>query len=86
LRWANSRLTCPSKRSEPHLPPLCCSECHGWAADQRCLLSQETTVIVSMVFSRSKVLEKEVFLFQRLDAERRGQMLHLKVGRRLTLP
>lgn len=42
-------------------------------------LSQETTVIVSMVFSRSKVLEKEVFLFQRLDAERRGQMLHLKV-------
>mmetsp|Transcript_5335 Transcript_5335/g.13525 ORF Transcript_5335/g.13525 Transcript_5335/m.13525 type:complete len:607 (+) Transcript_5335:274-2094(+) len=42
------------------------------------LLDKETTVIVSMVFSRSKVLEKEVFLFQRLDAERRGQMLHLK--------
>jgi hypothetical protein len=52
----------------------------------RCLVPQETTVIVSMVFSRSKVLEKEVFLFQRLDAERRGQMLHLKVGRRLHLP
>jgi vacuolar protein sorting-associated protein 45 len=42
------------------------------------LLDKETTAMVSMVYSRSKVLEKEVFLFQRLDAERRGEMLHLK--------
>ena len=42
------------------------------------LLDKETTAMVSMVYSRSKVLEKEVFLFQRLDAEKRGEMLHLK--------
>ncbi|KAJ1480060.1 Sec1-like protein [Baffinella frigidus] len=42
------------------------------------LLDKETTGVVSMVCSRSQVLEKEVFLFQRLDAQRRGQMLHLK--------
>mmetsp|Transcript_1481 Transcript_1481/g.3326 ORF Transcript_1481/g.3326 Transcript_1481/m.3326 type:complete len:594 (-) Transcript_1481:583-2364(-) len=42
------------------------------------LLDKETTVMVSMVCSRSQVLEKEVFLFQRLDAQRRGQMLHMK--------
>ena len=34
--------------------------------------------MVSMVISRSQVLEKEVFLFQRIDAQGRGQMLHLK--------
>ena len=38
----------------------------------------QTTAMVSMVISRSQVLEKEVFLFQRLDAQGRGQMLHLK--------
>ena len=42
------------------------------------LLDKETTAMVSMVISRSQVLEKEVFLFQRLDAQGRGQMLHLK--------
>ncbi|EKX54512.1 vacuolar protein sorting 45B [Guillardia theta CCMP2712] len=42
------------------------------------LLDKETTAIVSMVISRSQVLEKEVFLFQRLDAGGRGRMLHLK--------
>ena len=39
------------------------------------LLDKETTGVVSMVCSRSQVLEKEVFLFQRLDAQRRGQVL-----------
>jgi len=34
--------------------------------------------MVSMVISLSQVLEKEVFLFQRIDAQGRGQMLHLK--------
>jgi len=38
----------------------------------------QTTAMVSMVISRSQVLEKEVFLFQRIDAQGRGQMLHLK--------
>lgn len=42
-----------------------------------CVLYQ-TTAMVSMVISRSQVLEKEVFLFQRIDAQGRGQMLHLK--------
>ena len=42
------------------------------------LLDRETTAMVSMVISRSQVLEKEVFLFQRIDAQGRGQMLHLK--------
>lgn len=41
------------------------------------LLDKETTGVVSMVCSRSQVLEKEVFLFQRLDAQRRGQVFSL---------
>ena len=39
------------------------------------LLDKETTSVVSMVCSRSQVLEMEVFLFQRLDAQRRGQVM-----------
>ncbi len=57
-----------------------CAEGHPAYWQKNCKFWQETTLIVSMVFSRSKVLEKEVFLFQRLDAEKRGQMLHLKVS------
>jgi hypothetical protein len=42
------------------------------------MLTFQTTAIVSMVINRSQVLEKEVFLFQRIDAQGRGEMLHLK--------
>jgi hypothetical protein len=43
-----------------------------------CSVLYQTTAMVSMVISLSQVLEKEVFLFQRIDAQGRCQMLHLK--------
>ena len=53
-----------------------------WKFALRCFFPDmrafQTTAIVSMVISRSQVLEKEVFLFQRIDAQGRGEMLHLK--------
>ena len=54
-----------------------CSHMRTRASHTFCVLYQ-TTAMVSMVISRSQVLEKEVFLFQRIDAQGRGQMLHLK--------
>jgi hypothetical protein len=42
------------------------------------LLDKETTGIVSMVYSQSQILQKEVYLFERLDAKNRDFMAHLK--------
>ena len=43
------------------------------------LLDAETTKIVSTVFSQSELLEQEVFLVERLDADKGDQLFHLKV-------
>lgn len=43
------------------------------------LLDADTTRIVSTVYSQSEILEQEVYLVERLDADRRDQLLHLKV-------
>ncbi len=43
------------------------------------LLDAETTKIVSTVYSQSEILEQEVYLVERLDVERKEQLLHLKV-------
>ena len=42
------------------------------------LLDAETTGIVSTVYSQSEILEREVFLVQRLDIDRGEQLFHLK--------
>jgi len=42
------------------------------------LLDAETTAIVSTVYSQSEILEREVFLVQRLDIDRGEQLFHLK--------
>jgi vacuolar protein sorting-associated protein 45 len=42
------------------------------------LLDKETTGIVSMVYTQSQILQKEVFLFEKLDAPNREVMGHLK--------
>lgn len=42
------------------------------------LLDSETTRVVSTVFSQSEILEHEVYLVERLEAERGDQLLHLK--------
>ena len=43
------------------------------------LLDAETTRFVSTVYSQSEILEQEVYLVERLDVERKEQLLHLKV-------
>lgn len=43
------------------------------------LLDADTTRIVSTVYSQSEILEQEVYLVERLDADRRDQLFHLKV-------
>ena len=43
------------------------------------LLDAETTAIVATVYSQSEILEREVFLVQRLDIDRGEQLFHLKV-------
>eukprot|EP01118_Nematostelium_gracile_P017013 TRINITY_DN7149_c0_g1_i2.p1 TRINITY_DN7149_c0_g1~~TRINITY_DN7149_c0_g1_i2.p1 ORF type:complete len:395 (-),score=104.61 TRINITY_DN7149_c0_g1_i2:24-1208(-) len=42
------------------------------------LLDKETTGIVSMVYTQSQVLQKEVYLFERIDVANRESMPHLK--------
>ncbi|KAL0041923.1 hypothetical protein WJX79_009001 [Trebouxia sp. C0005] len=42
------------------------------------LLDADTTRIVSTVYSQSEILEQEVYLVERLDADRRDQLFHLK--------
>ena len=47
------------------------------------LLDAETTAIVSTVYSQSEILEREVFLVQRLDIDRGEQLFHLKACNRV---
>ncbi|XP_044305169.1 vacuolar protein sorting-associated protein 45 [Varanus komodoensis] len=42
------------------------------------LMDKETTGIVSMVYSQSEILQKEVYLFERIDSTSRETMKHLK--------
>ncbi|XP_074639862.1 vacuolar protein sorting-associated protein 45-like [Acropora palmata] len=42
------------------------------------LMDKETTGIVSMVYTQSEVLQKEVYLFERVDSSGRESMKHLK--------
>lgn len=41
------------------------------------LMDKETTSIVSMVYAQSEILQKEVYLFERIDAPGRETMKHL---------
>uniref|UniRef100_A0A8C5WQL2 Uncharacterized protein n=1 Tax=Laticauda laticaudata TaxID=8630 RepID=A0A8C5WQL2_LATLA len=42
------------------------------------LMDKETTSIVSMVYTQSEILQKEVYLFERIDSANRESMKHLK--------
>ncbi|XP_006001639.1 vacuolar protein sorting-associated protein 45 [Latimeria chalumnae] len=42
------------------------------------LMDKETTSIVSMVYTQSEILLKEVYLFERIDSMNRDSMKHLK--------
>ncbi|XP_064621075.1 vacuolar protein sorting-associated protein 45-like [Lineus longissimus] len=42
------------------------------------LMDKDTTSIVSMVYAQSEILQKEVYLFERIDAGGRETMKHLK--------
>lgn len=45
------------------------------------LLDAETTRVVSTVYSQSEILEQEVYLVERVDADKGDQLFHLKVWR-----
>ncbi|XP_068109331.1 vacuolar protein sorting-associated protein 45 [Hyperolius riggenbachi] len=42
------------------------------------LMDKETTSFVSMVYTQSEILQKEVYLFERIDSANRESMKHLK--------
>ncbi|KAI7798778.1 vacuolar protein sorting-associated protein 45 [Triplophysa rosa] len=42
------------------------------------LMDKETTSIVSMVYTQSEILQKEVYLFERIDSQNRDNTKHLK--------
>lgn len=42
------------------------------------IMDRETTSIVSMVYTQSEILQKEVYLFERIDSAHRESMKHLK--------
>lgn len=46
------------------------------------LLDAETTRVVSTVYSQSEILEQEVYLVERVDADKGDQLFHLKVQQR----
>lgn len=41
------------------------------------MLDKDTTGMVSMVYTQSEILQKEVYLFERIDAEGRAPMTHM---------
>uniref|UniRef100_A0A803TN58 Uncharacterized protein n=1 Tax=Anolis carolinensis TaxID=28377 RepID=A0A803TN58_ANOCA len=43
-----------------------------------CSLTHFGTSIVSMVYTQSEILQKEVYLFERIDSPNRESMKHLK--------
>lgn len=43
------------------------------------VLDEDTTKMVSMVYSQSEILEQEVFLVEKLDTRGGEQLFHLKV-------
>lgn len=43
------------------------------------LMDRETTGIVSMVYTKSEISQKEVYLFETIDAKHKDDMKHLKV-------
>uniref|UniRef100_A0A8C3UV57 Uncharacterized protein n=1 Tax=Catharus ustulatus TaxID=91951 RepID=A0A8C3UV57_CATUS len=42
------------------------------------LMDRETTGAVSVVYTQSEILQREVYLFERLDSPNREPMKHLK--------
>uniref|UniRef100_A0A8D3EDU4 Vacuolar protein sorting-associated protein 45 n=1 Tax=Scophthalmus maximus TaxID=52904 RepID=A0A8D3EDU4_SCOMX len=42
------------------------------------LMDRETTSIVSVVYTQSEILQREVYLFERIDSQSRDSMKHLK--------
>uniref|UniRef100_A0A8C4ZU69 Vacuolar protein sorting-associated protein 45 n=1 Tax=Gadus morhua TaxID=8049 RepID=A0A8C4ZU69_GADMO len=42
------------------------------------LMDKDTTSIVSMVYTQSEILQKEVYLLERIDSQNRDNMKHLK--------
>ncbi|KAG5842723.1 hypothetical protein ANANG_G00180740 [Anguilla anguilla] len=42
------------------------------------LMDKETTSIVSVVYTQSEILQREVYLFERIDSQNRDTMKHLK--------
>lgn len=44
------------------------------------IMDSETTQAVSMVYSQSEILEQEVFLVEKLEANSGEQLLHLKAS------
>jgi hypothetical protein len=44
------------------------------------LLDQETTKVVSTVYSQSDILEQEVYLVEKLDVEKGDQLFHMKAS------
>uniref|UniRef100_A0A8C6U1Z4 Vacuolar protein sorting-associated protein 45 n=1 Tax=Neogobius melanostomus TaxID=47308 RepID=A0A8C6U1Z4_9GOBI len=42
------------------------------------LMDRETTSVVSVVYSQSEILQKEVYLFERIESQNREPMKHLK--------
>lgn len=42
------------------------------------LMDKETTSIVSVVYTQSEILQREVYLFERIDSQNRESMKHLK--------
>ncbi|XP_044028010.1 vacuolar protein sorting-associated protein 45 isoform X2 [Siniperca chuatsi] len=42
------------------------------------LMDRETTSIVSVVYTQSEILQREVYLFERIDSQNRDNMKHLK--------
>ena len=41
------------------------------------LMDQETTGIISMIYTQSQILEHEVFLVERIESEQKEKMRHL---------
>ena len=44
------------------------------------IMDNETTQSVSMVYSQSEILEQEVFLVEKLEAQSKERLLHLKAS------
>lgn len=80
LRYSKttSSACCSRFQVRLHLSSIQLADLHILPGIKCLILDSETTPIISLVLSQSKILKKDVYLIERLEQPSEGKMAHLK--------